>query len=328
MNAAADCPDDRIVLARRAALDDVEWQALMSHMRACAECRSVWLASRAFDGEGHTKGEDERLVDRAAMAALAAVAPSRARPMLRAAVIVVASLAGAAAMANVGMRIHERRQAAASGAEAAARQPARHRRGIAAPTAHAPSEAPAPATPDTEGAPFVGASPALAEASALGAGGAPSKTDRARAAPSVPAHHRSLVAASAAPPVVADSAAAAALLFTRATAARRSGHPAEAIAAFRQLQREHPRSREAVVSLVSLADLLEGAEPEAALALLDRYLDSMPVGPLAPEALSRKVRLLQRLGRVVEAQRSQEELARRFPDWIYGQRHSQAGAAP
>jgi TolA-binding protein len=318
-----DCPDDRIVLARRGALDDVQWRALMTHVRACAECRSVWLASRAFDGEGCTESEDERLVDRAAMAALATVAPSRGRPIFRAAVIVAASLAGAAAMANVGMRIQEHRQATASRAEAAVRHAARHERSIAAPSAHAPLEPPVPVPSNVEGAPS--AEPP-SEASSSRLDDAHTKVERTRLVPS--AHHRAPVAASVAPPAVADSDAPAALLFARATAARRSGRHPDAIAAFRQLQREHPRSQEAVVSLVSLADLLDGAEPEAALALLDRYLDSIPGGPLAPEALARKVRLLERLGRGGEAQRSHEELARRFPDWIYGQRRSPAGAAP
>lgn len=306
MNSDDNCPDDHIVLARRGALDDIQWRTLMSHVRACAECRSVWLASRAFDGEGRTESEDERLVDRAAMAALATLAPSRGRPVLRAAIIVAASLAGAAAMASVGVAIHQRRQAAASGREPAERQTARHARRIAAPTPHVPSEPLAPATPDTQGVPAVDAPPTVEKAQALAPGGAPIKTD-ARAVPSIPA----------------------ALLFARATAARRSGHLNDAIAAFRQLQRERPSSREAVVSLVSLGDLLaEGTEPEAALALLDRYLDLMPTGPLAPEALACKVRVLTRLGRLSEAQQSHDELIRRFPDWIYGRRRPHPGVPP
>jgi len=299
------CPDDRIVLARRGALDDDQWRALMSHVRACADCRSVWLAARAFDGEGRTEPEDERLVDRAAMAALATLAPSRGRPIFRAAVIVAASLAGAAAMASVGLRIHEHRQAAASGGSAVEPQAPRHPRSHAAPAAHALSEPPAPATPDPEGAPSVETPPVGSAASDWGADRAHLKTDRARSMPPV-----------------------AALLFARATAARRSGQLDDAMAGFRRLEREYPRSREAIVSLVSLSDLLEGARPEAALALLDRYLDLMPGGPLAPEALARKVRLLKRLGRVTEAQQSHDELVRRFPDWIYGARRSQAGVAP
>ncbi len=307
MNSDADCSDDRIVLARRGALDDVQWRALMSHVRACAECRSVWLAAHAFDGEGRTESEDERLVDRAAMAALAAVAPPRARRIFRAAVIVAASLAGAAAMANVGIAIHQRRQAAAPGGQAPERQAARHARSIAGPATYALSEPPAPATSDSDGTPAFDTPLATDEASALAPGGAPGKTEHVRAVPPVPAG----------------------LLFARATAARRSGHLADAIAAFRQLQREHPRSAEAVVSLVSLGDLLsEGTEPTAGLALLDRYLDLMPGGPLAPEALACKVRALNRLGRVTEAQRGHDELVRRFPNWIYGQRLPQPEATP
>jgi len=114
-------------------------------------------------------------------------------------------------------------------------------------------------------------------------------------------------------------------LFARATAARRDGRPAEAIALFHQLEREMPATPEAVVSLVSLGNLLvDAGDAQAALASFDAYLRRSPTGALAPEALAARARALDRLGRADEALAARRELARRFPRSAY----KTGGAAP
>src|SRR5262249_54949798 len=73
MTTAADssCTGDRIVLARRAGAESPEWEALLAHVRVCAECRVAWLATQWFEGTAGVEPGDERLVGRAVEAALA-----------------------------------------------------------------------------------------------------------------------------------------------------------------------------------------------------------------------------------------------------------------
>jgi TolA-binding protein len=113
----------------------------------------------------------------------------------------------------------------------------------------------------------------------------------------------------------ADSPAA---LFARATAARGAGRRAEAIVLFQRLEHEFPGSPEAIVSLVSVGELLaDTGAPEPALASFDAYLQRQPGGPLVPEALAARARLLERLGRADDARATRRELQRKIPDWPY-----------
>ena len=107
-------------------------------------------------------------------------------------------------------------------------------------------------------------------------------------------------------------------LFAEATDLRRAGRLAEATAAFRQLQMDFSETPEATVSLVSLAEMLAGGStPAAALPLFDAYLTSAPQGPLVPEALMGKARVLDRLGRTDEARLVRREVGRRPAGSLY-----------
>jgi TolA-binding protein len=89
------------------------------------------------------------------------------------------------------------------------------------------------------------------------------------------------------------------------------------------LQRRFSQTPQAVLSLVSLADLLLGTgEPAPALVAFEEYLAAAPSGTLAPEALLGKARALSALGRAAEADGVWREIARRYPDSPYVGRRS------
>ena len=64
------CPDDRIVLARRGAVDAAEWEPLMAHVHTCAGCRAAWWGARSFEGTGSRQPDDDHVVERAVSVAL------------------------------------------------------------------------------------------------------------------------------------------------------------------------------------------------------------------------------------------------------------------
>jgi TolA-binding protein len=110
----------------------------------------------------------------------------------------------------------------------------------------------------------------------------------------------------------------AATLFARALSEREQGRTSNAIATFRALQRRFPQTPQAVLSLVSLADLSLGTGDAAgALVAFEEYLASGSSGALVPEALLGKARALSSLGRVAEADVVWREIARRYPDSPY-----------
>jgi TolA-binding protein len=129
----------------------------------------------------------------------------------------------------------------------------------------------------------------------------------------------------AAPPETVDAtprpSASAAELFARANALRRAREPRRAREVYRQLQREHPRSEEAEISLVSLGRVRsELGEHGAALSQFDRYLRRRPRGSLAEEALVGRASALGHLGRRAEERSTWERLLREFPGSIYAAR--------
>jgi TolA-binding protein len=84
------------------------------------------------------------------------------------------------------------------------------------------------------------------------------------------------------------------------------------------LQRDFPETEESTVSLISAGELLvEAGAYREALAKFDAYLRRTPNGPLAPEALASRSRLLDQLGRGEEADRARRDLRRRVPEWPY-----------
>jgi TolA-binding protein len=288
------CTDDRIILGRRGAIGATEWQDLMDHLTSCSDCRVVWLAVQSFEGTGGTQPEDERVVRRAVHAALATRSPSRSAPWrftLRPAVMVGMVAMLVAAVASAGIVIHRRLTAppeAASPVDQPASGVGEARRGSA--------RRAAPEEPRLEPAPL--------EVRAA----EPAKRPR-------PDHLR-----------MGLPEGRSGRLFAQALAARGAGRTEQALALFRRLQRDFPDTDEATVSLVSAGQLLvEAAAFRAALASFDAYLRRAPEGPLVPEALASKSRLLDQLGRGEEADRARRELRRRVPEWPYTPRPRSAG---
>ena len=365
--AETDCFEDRIVLARRGALDEASRRMLEEHLKGCADCHLFWLATQAFDKSGEAQVGDERLVERAVVAALAraggeqdeAIRASRLVPAVgrrrrtgfgarrwaaRPALVAASMILAAAAAASAGIFIHRHWPPAARvDGPAAPPKRAAHRTGHGQAGAHLTSDdlsrevvpeipvedraLPSPARQPERGAlppPPQALSLPTARAQPRPAGSAPKSLIARR--PLEPPAAPEVVSPAEASPDHAAGVSTPEALFARATKARRLGRSADAIAAFQQLQREHPDSAEAVVSLVSVGELLtEASSLDLALASFDAYLRKSPSGALAAEALAGKVRVLRRWGREVEAERVRTELGRRFPQSPYAAPASRDG---
>jgi hypothetical protein len=106
-------------------------------------------------------------------------------------------------------------------------------------------------------------------------------------------------------------------LFAKANETRREGSGEESIALYRQLQRLYPRSPEAKVSHLSLANLLLGDahRAEQALPQFDAYLAGG--GALEEEALYGRAQVLEKLARHGAERAAWRTLVSRFPDSVY-----------
>jgi len=145
---------------------------------------------------------------------------------------------------------------------------------------------------------------------------APETTAEPAATPPVP----SAPAAAAAPLAVpaagppAPGALTAAEAFARANALRRAGQGPAAVAGYWQLQRDHPRSAEALLSHVLLGRLLlQQGSAVAAGDQFARYLRAAPSGSLAEEALFGRASALRASGRTGEERHTLQQLVTRFP---------------
>lgn len=302
------CSDTRGARARRGALSPTEWQEYTTHLATCADCRVTWRVMIDFEQSAAPAPGDERLVERAAKLALAG---SRGRrvPAIRvgAAAAIVLLVAGVASGAIL-LRV---RNADVSVARTDPAHPARTRarKAAALPPTHSVAAAEPAALPAPVPAPLPPA-PAAAEARAP-AGAGPNAMKRAAGRVAAIADH------TAAPPTTEDASA----LFARAVTERERGRTFAALATFRSLQGRFPRSPQAVLSLVSVADLaLDTGDAASALAAFDEYLAAAPSGTLVPEALVGRARALSSLGRATEADAVWREVARRFPDSPYVRR--------
>jgi hypothetical protein len=115
------------------------------------------------------------------------------------------------------------------------------------------------------------------------------------------------------PPKATEGTAAE--LFARANLLRRREEASEAVRVYRELQRSFPGSPEELLSRVVLGRLLLDrlADPTAALAEFDVYLDSRSQGSLREEALVGRAVALGRLGRVAEERNVWKALLDAYP---------------
>jgi outer membrane protein assembly factor BamD (BamD/ComL family) len=106
-----------------------------------------------------------------------------------------------------------------------------------------------------------------------------------------------------------------------ARALRASGQARAAALQYRALQQAHPRSAEAVASLVSLGDieLTELKNPRAALQAFDAYLARGGGQALAEEAHYGRIRALGALGRNSEQLAASERFLERYPNSPHSQ---------
>ena len=300
------CSDDRVALARRGALSSAEWQELAGHLAVCAECRITWRLTVDFEQSASPVPGDELVVGRAMNGALARRRDGRSRLFRLALAASVLLMAAGAASAAVMLRGHLLRSHSERG-DGARMRPAAAPTGVSrreGPPGDAAAQArawPVPSLPTTDLAP--------AEAPLR-------ETERALKKQTA-VHLGSLQRIS--PRTSSHTDEDAASVFGRAVKQREQGRTAEAIATFRSLQHQFPGTPQALVSLVSLADLLLASDDAAAaLDAFDGYLGADRSGPLAAEALLGKVRALTALGRLTEADAVSREIARRYPDSPYG----------
>ena len=315
---AQPCSDHRLVLARRGALSASEWQDFAAHLSTCADCRIAWRFSADFAGSAGAMPGDERIIARAAKAALRAPAIPRVRRLrlafATAAMLVAASVASGA----VALRS---RYFASFGRSA---EPAPVSRAVA--KSLSPREAKGPAQEITEPA-----QPPLAESPAVEPPPQPThslaKDEKPRRSASV-----SLSADLEPPPATPSQTPGldgAHVVFARAVRARQEGRFQDAIASFRALQGQFPDTPPALVSLVSLGDLsLRAGAASEALASFESYVRRAPSGALVPEALAGEARALKALGRAQESENTWRDLARRFPGSPYARGAAVEKASP
>jgi len=301
-----------MALDRRGALSSSDREALATHLQRCAECRITWQLMSDFEHSGAPAPGDELVFGRAAKAVLAKRPGRRPRAFrLALAAAVVLLMAGAAS----GAVILRGRLLPTPGERAENRHPSgsKPRLGPGQNVPGVPSAVPeAPPTPLPAALePHAPPRPALGAARSVASLG-----------------DESGLQSRGEPGPLEDAAA----LFVWAVKERAQGRTRASIATFRRLQQQFPLTPEALVSQVSVGDLLlDGGDAAAALVAFDGYLGVLPSGPLATEALLGKARALSALGRGTEADTVRREIARRFPDSPYvrqGMGKQQKGGAP
>jgi len=290
-SASQPCRDDLLARSRRGPLSTVERRALDAHLGVCELCQAARAFAALYDGVPDPPGaEDDALVARLAdrIADRGAAGGHRRRTVaiaVAAAAALLIAAGGAAAWVSVR---------APSSPPAVSASPGETPPGETPPGEARPGEARRGEAPPSEVSPPLAATPAGAVA---------------------PAARRRARAEHAHPPAAEATAAE---LFAAANAARRARDLRGAIDRYLALERRFPDTDEALVSLVSAADLLARlGESGGALRAFDRYLGRRPEGPLASEALFGRARALRQLGRRDEEIDAWRRLLRAYPGSIY-----------
>lgn len=275
-----DCRNELVTRERAGELSPAERVALDAHLVQCGSCRLSRLLGHDFDVERTLEANDGVRI-----AALSATAERWALGAPRP----VAPLS-----------VKRRRARIALLAIAAA---------FAAVGASAAAGTWSKLFDSSDVAPVVAAQPAPAvERNVAAAPRTPVASEQARPAPDKPeARPR---------PTVPNSTAAS--LLTEASAARRAGEADRAIALYRRLENEFPKSPEAGLAALPLGGLLlDRGDARAALGQFDRHVRGGQSSRLLPEALYGRGRSLAALGNRAEERRTWTQLLEQFPQSPY-----------
>jgi hypothetical protein len=306
-------PEDLLDRARRGDASSEEWQRLRAHMEACPACRfehvlagdcaapgSVSRSNDALLLARVRRGASRTLQQRSASASRATRrAGGRRRPtrLVYAGAAIVLFAATVAAATTVVRRV--------------LRAPAVEL--IAAPAKRAPRPH---ARMSSSGAVASADEGLVVEAPAV-------DVDEAVAVPDASKPPREPTLRTVRPRGLASATdASPGDLFSRANAARRSGHTREAARLYRELQREFPGSSEELVARVTLGrwmlDRLN--DPAGALVRFDSYLANPVHTALREEALIGRALALGRLGRETEERGAWTAFLAAFPGSVYAER--------
>jgi TolA-binding protein len=281
------CPDDLVARGQRGHLSELERHALAAHLSQCADCRAASALAGLFDAVPDKQPGDGDLIARIADRVVRSPHRIVHRPgwKVAAVVAVVVLTCGGATAAWMAYR---QLPSVESLSGASAHKPRPAARSARVLPLVRPAEA--PAVPNDE-------APASAE---------PQRKRRAQIpAASLP---------SAEPPAEPTAAS----LFAEANAVRRSGDIHRAIGLYQSLRQRFPESSQAILSAVSVGDLLLGdGDAAGAVAAYSIYLRGLPKGALTEEALFGRARGLRMLGRNAEERQTWQELVRRFPRSAY-----------
>jgi hypothetical protein len=290
MRSTIGCPDDLLARAQRETLSPKEQEQLALHVRSCPACRVSKRLSADFDQVSAVFPGDEQLMARVARRVVPTPALSRRRAWWFAPVAVTLLGVGAAAAAWTAQRARSHDAPAQSGGD---------------PQVDAPAP---PVRPSVEPARERGLSAPEKSGLVPLAGGAAEHQGVSRLRDALqrePDQH-------AEPEMTSKS------LFAEANRLRAAGRIVQAIRGYRLLQEQFPRSLEAILSRVSLGNLLMGRnEAEPALEQFDAYLSANPRGVLGEEALFGKARALRALGRSAEERQACALLLSAYPRSVY-----------
>jgi hypothetical protein len=288
------CRDDLLARSRREPLSAVERRALDAHLGVCELCQAARAFAALYDGvPDRPDVEDDALVARLAdrIADRGAVGGRRRRTVaiaVAAAAALLVAAGGAAAWVSVRGPSSPAASEPPGETPPGEARPSRARRGERSDEARLDEAPPSVALPPHDATPATAVAPAARR--------------RARTEHAQPL----------------DAAPSAAELFAAANAARRARDLRGAIDRYLALERRFPDTEEALVSLVSAADLLARlGESDGALRAFDRYLARRQDGPLASEALFGRARALRQLGRRGDEIDAWRRLLRAFPGSIY-----------
>lgn len=304
-------PEDLIEREARGDLTDDERARLQAHLDVCAVCRFEVRARE--DVRDEVDAAEEVDVQRLLSAVLTpemARAPAP-RPILRrrtrapralllaAALVTVASAAGAAGWTTLRSTLSHRGQVVETRVEA----PTPVLTGTPVP-AHATPVVPVAPTPELPSASTPAPAPelTLAPAPVVAPTHAVAPAPLALAAPPAPL-----------PDLTAGN------LFERANEARHAGDRTGAIQTYRTLVAQFPASAEAHQALAALGKmLLDGGDAGAALRCFDDYLRGG--GPLRQDVMADRALALQRLGRPADETAAWSALLAYYPASVHAER--------